>query len=177
VAVSYARAGAHCVAPSDMMDGRIRSIKLALMEAGYENRCSLMSYAAKFSSAMYGPFREAAGSAPAFGDRKCYQLPAHSRGLARRAILRDIAEGADMIMVKPALSYLDVVADAQRLAPDHPIACYNVSGEYAMIVAGAEAGVYDLKTQAFEITGSMVRAGASIIISYFTPQFLDWLDE
>jgi len=82
-----------------------------------------------------------------------------------------------MIMVKPALSYLDVVADAQRLAPDHPIACYNVSGEYAMIVAGAEAGVYDLKTQAFEITGSMVRAGASIIISYFTPQFLDWLDE
>ncbi|KAG9012717.1 Aminolevulinate dehydratase [Tulasnella sp. JGI-2019a] len=177
VAVNYAKAGAHCVAPSDMMDGRIRAIKLALMDAGLGNKCTLMSYSAKFASSLYGPFRDAAGSAPSFGNRKCYQLPPAGRGLARRAILRDAAEGADIIMVKPALPYLDILASAAELAPNHPLACYQVSGEYAMIVAGANAGVYDLKTMAFESMDSMLRAGATLVLSYFTPQFLDWLDQ
>lgn len=177
VAVAYAKAGAHCVAPSDMMDGRIRAMKRALMDAGLANRCTLMSYSAKFASSLYGPFREAAGSAPSFGDRKCYQLPPNAKGLARRAVKRDTDEGADIIMVKPALPYLDIIAEAATIAPDHPLACYQVSGEYAMIVAGAEAGVYDLRTMAFEACDSMLRAGATLILTYFTPQFLDWLDE
>ncbi|KAG8837310.1 Aminolevulinate dehydratase [Serendipita sp. 405] len=176
VALSYAEAGVHCVAPSDMMDGRILSIKRRLIDSGFGNKVTLMSYSAKFASGLYGPFRDAAGSAPSFGDRKCYQLPPQAKGLARRAIIRDVNEGADIIMVKPALPYLDVIADAAELAADHPIACYQVSGEYAMVVAGANAGVYDLKSMAFETTESMVRAGATIILSYFTPQFLDWLD-
>lgn len=140
-------------------------------------------------------------SAPSFGDRKCYQLPPAAKGLARRAILRDVNEGADIIMVKPSLPYLDIIADAAQLAPDHPTACYQVSGEFAMVHAGARAGVYDLKTMAFETVNSMIRAGmqhfypelcllflrgkhllimligAGIILTYFTPEFLDWLDE
>lgn len=175
VAVNYAKAGAHCVAPSDMMDGRIKAIKRGLIDAGLGNKCTLMSYSAKFASGLYGPFRDAAGSAPSFGNRKCYQLPPAAKGLARRAIRRDTAEGADIIMVKPALPYLDIIADAKELAPDHPLACYQVSGEYAMICAGAAAGVYELRTLAFESVESMVRAGATLILSYFTPQFLDWL--
>ncbi|KAL4080282.1 hypothetical protein V8B97DRAFT_1931367, partial [Scleroderma yunnanense] len=175
VALNYAIAGAHCVAPSDMMDGRIMAIKRKLIDAGYGNKCTLMSYSAKFASSLYGPFRDAAGSAPAFGDRKCYQLPPAAKGLARRAIIRDTAEGADIIMVKPALPYLDIIADAVELAPNHPLACYQVSGEFAMIHAGAKAGVFDLRVMAFESVESMVRAGASIILSYFTPDFLDWL--
>ncbi|KAI0930227.1 Aminolevulinate dehydratase, variant 2 [Taiwanofungus camphoratus] len=177
VALAYARAGAHCVAPSDMMDGRIKAIKRALIDAGYGNMCTLMSYSAKFASSLYGPFRDAAGSAPAFGDRKCYQLPPQAKGLARRAIQRDVAEGADIIMVKPAMPYLDIIRDAAQLAPDHPLACYQVSGEYAMVVAGARAGVYDLRTMAFESIESMVRAGCTLILTYFTPQLLDWLSE
>lgn len=176
VAVSYAKAGAHCVAPSDMMDGRIKAIKRGLIDAGFGNKCTLMSYSAKFASALYGPFRDAAGSAPSFGDRKCYQLPPTAKGLARRAIQRDIAEGADIIMVKPALPYLDIMNDAAQLAPDHPLACYQVSGEFATVHAGARAGVYDLRTMAFETVESMVRAGASLILTYFTPEFLDWLE-
>ncbi|KIJ49462.1 hypothetical protein M422DRAFT_27825 [Sphaerobolus stellatus SS14] len=176
VAVSYAKAGAHCVAPSDMMDGRIKAIKQGLLDAGLANKCTLMSYSAKFASGLYGPFREAAGSAPSFGNRKCYQLPPTARGLARRAIIRDVNEGADIIMVKPALPYLDIISDAAQLTPDHPIACYQVSGEYAMVVAGANAGVYDIKTMAFETVDSMIRAGATLILTYFTPQFLDWLE-
>ncbi|KAG2119641.1 uncharacterized protein F5147DRAFT_665009 [Suillus discolor] len=176
VSVNYAKAGAHCVAPSDMMDGRIKAIKQALIAADLASKCTLMSYSAKFASALYGPFRDAAGSAPSFGDRKCYQLPPTAKGLARRAIQRDIVEGADIIMVKPALPYLDIISDATQLASDHPIACYQVSGEFAMIHAGAAAGVYDLKTMAFETTESMVRAGATLILSYFTPDFLDWLE-
>ncbi|KAL0956457.1 hypothetical protein HGRIS_002603 [Hohenbuehelia grisea] len=175
VALNYAKAGAHCVAPSDMMDGRIKGIKRALIDAGYGNKCTLMSYSAKFASALYGPFRDAAGSAPSFGNRKCYQLPPAAKGLARRAIQRDVVEGADIIMVKPALPYLDIIADAAELAADHPLACYQVSGEFAMIHAGARAGVYDLRTMAFESVESMVRAGATLILSYFTPEFLDWL--
>jgi len=175
VAVNYARAGANCVAPSDMMDGRVKAIKRGLIDAGLGNKCTLMSYSAKFASSLYGPFRDAAGSAPFFGNRKCYQLPPTARGLARRAIQRDAVEGADIIMVKPAMPYLDIIADAAQLTPDHPISCYQVSGEFAMIHAGAAAGVYDLKTMAFESVEGMVRAGATLILSYFTPNFLDWL--
>jgi porphobilinogen synthase len=176
VAMAYALAGAHCVAPSDMNDGRIRAIKLKLIESGISHKVTLMSYAAKFSGCLYGPFRDAAGSCPSFGDRKCYQLPPGGRGLARRAIRRDVDEGADVIMVKPASSYLDIISDAKQLAGDLPIAAYQVSGEYAMIHAGAKAGVFDLKTMAFESTEGILRAGAGIVVSYFTPEFLQWLD-
>ncbi|KAK4575369.1 Aminolevulinate dehydratase [Recurvomyces mirabilis] len=176
VAMAYAEAGAHCVAPSDMNDGRIRAIKLKLIESGIAHRVVLMSYAAKFSGCLYGPFRDAAGSVPSFGDRKCYQLPPGGRGLARRAIERDIAEGADIIMVKPATQYLDIISDAKEIGNNMPIAAYHVSGEYAMIHAAAKAGVFDLKTMAFEATEGILRAGASIVVSYFTPDFLEWLD-
>ncbi|KAJ2903207.1 delta-aminolevulinic acid dehydratase [Zalerion maritima] len=176
VAIAYAQAGAHCVAPSDMNDGRIRAIKLKLIEEGMAHRTVLMSYAAKFSGCLYGPFRDAAGSVPSFGDRKCYQLPPGGRGLARRAIVRDIGEGADIIMVKPASQYLDIISDAKELGKDLPVAAYQVSGEFAMIHAGAKAGVFDLKTMAFESTEGILRAGATIVITYFAPEFLDWLD-
>ncbi|KAG5753092.1 hypothetical protein H9Q69_008411 [Fusarium xylarioides] len=176
VAIAYAKAGAHCVAPSDMNDGRIRAIKLKLIEEGIAHKTVLMSYSAKFSGCLYGPFRDAAGSAPSFGDRKCYQLPPGGRGLARRAILRDINEGADIIMVKPASQYLDIISDAKDLGKDLPVAAYQVSGEYAMIHAGAKAGVFDLKAMAFESTEGILRAGATIVVSYFTPDFLDWLE-
>ncbi|KAL9624883.1 MAG: hypothetical protein Q9160_000930 [Pyrenula sp. 1 TL-2023] len=177
VAMAYAEAGAHCVAPSDMNDGRIRAIKLKLIEAGIAHRVNLMSYSAKFSGCLYGPFRDAAGSCPSFGDRRCYQLPPGGRGLARRAINRDIVEGADIIMVKPASSYLDIISDAKEIGKDMPIAAYQVSGEFAMIHAGAKAGVFDLKTMAFESTEGILRAGAGIVVSYFTPDFLDWLKD
>ncbi|CAF9913158.1 Aminolevulinate dehydratase [Imshaugia aleurites] len=175
VAMAYAEAGAHCVAPSDMNDGRIRAIKLKLIEAGIAHKVVLMSYSAKFSGCLYGPFRDAAGSCPSFGDRKCYQLPPGGRGLARRAIHRDIQEGADIIMVKPASSYLDIISDAKEIGKDMPVAAYQVSGEFAMIHAAAAAGVFDIKTMAFESTEGILRAGATIVVSYFTPQFLDWL--
>ena len=175
VAISYAQAGAHCVAPSDMNDGRIRAIKLKLIESGIAHQTVLMSYSAKFSGCLYGPFRDAAGSCPSFGDRKCYQLPPGGRGLARRAIHRDIQEGADIIMVKPASSYLDIISDAKDIGKDMPVAAYQVSGEFAMIHAGAKAGVFDLKTMAFESTEGILRAGATIVVSYFTTDFEDWL--
>ncbi|KAK9481091.1 hypothetical protein V1514DRAFT_324212 [Lipomyces japonicus] len=177
VAVNYARAGAHCVAPSDMVDGRILAIKRGLIDAGLAHRTTLLSYSAKFSGNLYGPFRDAAGSAPSFGDRKSYQLPPGGRGLARRAIERDLAEGADAIMVKPSTFYLDIVSDAKGIAKNVPVAVYQVSGEYAMLHAAAEKGVVDLKTIAFEAANGCLRAGASLIISYFTPDFLEWLDE
>ncbi|KAL8929378.1 MAG: hypothetical protein Q9172_000551 [Xanthocarpia lactea] len=176
VALAYAHAGAHCVAPSDMNDGRIKAIKLKLIESGIAHQTVLMSYSAKFSGCLYGPFRDAAGSCPSFGDRKCYQLPPGGRGLARRAIARDIQEGADIIMVKPASSYLDIISDAKEIGRDLPVAAYQVSGEFAMIHAGAKAGVFDLKTMAFESTEGILRAGATIVVSYFTPDFLDWLE-
>lgn len=169
--------GADMVAPSDMMDGRIKGIKYGLIEAGLAHKVSLMSYSAKFASAMYGPFRDAAGSVPSFGNRKCYQLPPNARGLARRAIIRDVNEGADVIMVKPGTPYLDILSQARELAPNHPLCAYQVSGEYAAIHAAAKAGVYDLKTMAFETVEGLLRAGATIVITYFTPDFLDWLDE
>ena len=176
VAIAYAKAGAQCVAPSDMNDGRIRAIKLKLIEEGIAHKTVLMSYSAKFSGCLYGPFRDAAGSAPSFGDRKCYQLPPGGRGLARRAITRDIGEGADIIMVKPASQYLDIISDAKELGRDMPVAAYQVSGEYAMIHAGAKAGVFDLKAMAFESMEGILRAGATIVVSYFTPEFRDWLE-
>ncbi|KAI9867153.1 MAG: Aminolevulinate dehydratase [Trichoglossum hirsutum] len=175
IAISYAYAGAHCVAPSDMNDGRIRAIKLKLIEAGIAHKTVLMSYSAKFSGCLYGPFRDAAGSCPSFGDRKCYQLPPGGRGLARRAIARDIKEGADIVMVKPASSYLDIISDAKNIGKDIPVAAYQVSGEFAMIHAAAKAGVFDLKAMAFETMEGILRAGATIVVSYFTPEFLDWL--
>ncbi|MCJ1355113.1 MAG: Aminolevulinate dehydratase [Icmadophila ericetorum] len=197
VALAYAQAGAHCVAPSDMNDGRVRAIKLKLIEAGIAHRVTLMSYAAKFSGCLYGPFRDAAGSAPSFGDRKCYQLPPGGRGLARRAIKRDIEEGADIIMVKspllppspfsnprfntsqkvkPASAYLDIISDAAQIGKDLPIAAYQVSGEFAMIHAAAKAGVFDLKDMALESLQGILRAGATIIVTYWTPMCLEWLE-
>ncbi len=172
VALAYAQAGAHCVAPSDMMDGRIKAIKARLAEEGLAGRTTLMAYSAKFASGLYGPFRDAVASAPSFGDRKCYQLPVGARGLARRTVLRDVAEGADIIMVKPGLPYLDIVTEARDLAPNHPIAIYQVSGEFAMLHAGANAGIYELRRMAEETAVSAVRAGATLILTYFTPEFL-----
>ncbi|KAA8900652.1 hypothetical protein FN846DRAFT_799061 [Sphaerosporella brunnea] len=178
-AVDYALAGADCVAPSDMNDGRILAIKRGLIKAGVAHKTMLLSYAAKFSGCLYGPFRDAAGSAPSFGDRKCYQLPSTARGLARRAIQRDLNEGADGIMVKPAGWFLDVLSDAKEIARDVPISCYQVSGEFAMIHAAAEKGVFDLKAAAMESLQGMLRAGANTILTYFTEQILieGWLDE
>ncbi|MCJ1388210.1 Aminolevulinate dehydratase [Xylographa bjoerkii] len=176
VAMAYAEAGAHCVAPSDMNDGRVKAIKLKLIEAGIAHRVTLMSYAAKFSGCLYGPFRDAAGSVPSFGDRKCYQLPPGGRGLARRAIRRDIDEGADVIMVKPASAFLDIISDAKEIGKDLPIAAYQVSGEFAMIHAAAKAGVFDMQTMALESLEGILRAGANIIVTYWTPVMLDWLE-
>ncbi|KAI9321523.1 delta-aminolevulinic acid dehydratase [Dichotomocladium elegans] len=177
VAVAYARAGAQCVAPSDMMDGRIRAIKEGLMEAGLAHKTMLISYAAKFAGSFYGPFREAANSTPAFGDRRCYQLPPNARGLARRAIKRDMEEGADAIMVKPGTPYLDIVREAADIASDYPIAVYQVSGEYSMLYHSAKAGVFDLKTVVLETMTGFLRAGATLILTYYTPNLLTWLDE
>ncbi|XBW36629.1 hypothetical protein QEN19_002201 [Hanseniaspora menglaensis] len=177
VAVNYAKAGANSVAPSDMMDGRILEIKRGLIEAGLENRTFVMSYSAKFSGGLYGPFRDAACSAPSFGDRKSYQLPVTGRGLARRALKRDIQEGADGIIAKPSTFYLDIMKEAAEIAQDLPVCAYHVSGEYAMLHAAAEKGIVDLKEIAFEAHNGFLRAGARLIISYFTPDFLDWLTE
>ncbi|KAJ1924987.1 Aminolevulinate dehydratase [Tieghemiomyces parasiticus] len=177
VALSYAKAGAHLVAPSDMADGRVRAIKQSLLDEGICNRVFLMSYSAKFASAFYGPFRDAAKSSPMSGDRSCYQLPPGARGLARRAIRRDVAEGADSIMVKPGLPYLDIVRDARELAEDLPIAVYQVSGEYASLWHAADNGVMDLKAGVLESLQAMQRAGANVILTYYTPQLLDWLSE
>ena len=140
-----------------MSDGRIKAIKEKLIENNMKT--CLMSYAAKFSTVLYGPFRDAAGSAPSFGDRKQYQLPSASRGLARRAIKRDINEGADIIMVKPASLYLDIIADARELAMDLPVAAYQVSGEYSLIHAGVERGLFDKRKLVMESIESILRAG------------------
>jgi porphobilinogen synthase len=177
VAVAYARAGCHVVAPSDMMDNRVAAIKTGLLEAGLGEKVAVMSYSAKFASTFYGPFRDAAQSAPAFGDRRCYQLPPGSRGLAIRAVDRDVCEGADILMVKPGMPYLDIVRDVKNKYPHHPLAIYQVSGEYAMLYHGSKAGAFDLKTVVLESITSMRRAGAEIIISYYTPSILDWLKE
>ncbi|KAI9159589.1 Aminolevulinate dehydratase [Blastocladiella emersonii ATCC 22665] len=176
VAVHYAQAGAQIIAPSDMTDNRVHAIKQALYASALD-KVSVMAYSAKFASVFYGPFRDAAKSAPGKGDRKCYQLPPNSRKLARRAIVRDVAEGADMIMVKPGYPYLDIVRDAADLAPDVPVAVYQVSGEYAMLYHGAQAGAYELKGAVMESLEACLRAGATILITYYTPQLLDWIRE
>jgi porphobilinogen synthase len=172
-AVSQAEAGADVVAPSDMMDGRVAAIRHALDEAGF-TQIPIMAYSAKHASAFYGPFREAAGSAPAFGDRRSYQMdPANARE-ALREIEADIEEGADIVMVKPALPYLDVIARARERF-DHPIAAYNVSGEYLMIKAAAASGFLDERQATLEALTGIARAGADIIITYHAKDAAQWL--
>ncbi|GAA0179474.1 porphobilinogen synthase [Clostridium sediminicola] len=175
IALSHAQAGADMVAPSDMMDGRVYAMRKELDENGYSH-VPIMSYSAKYSSAFYGPFREAAHSAPGFGDRKTYQMdPANSRE-AIREMEDDIAEGADIIMVKPALSYLDIIRQA-RDRFDFPIAAYSVSGEYSMVKAAAVLGLIDEKQVALEMLLSIKRAGADMIITYYSLQASKWLKE
>lgn len=173
VALSHVEAGADMVAPSDMMDGRIQIIRDVLDDAGYKN-VPIMAYSAKYSSAFYGPFREAAGSAPEFGDRKSYQMDPSNLREAMLEIEDDINEGADIIMVKPALSYLDVIRWA-RDRYDHPIAAYSVSGEYAMVKAGAKLGYIDEKKIALEMLTSIKRAGADMIITYYAVEASRWI--
>ncbi|HBE78253.1 MAG TPA: porphobilinogen synthase [Firmicutes bacterium] len=172
-AVSYAEAGASIIAPSDMMDGRVGAIRKALDEQGFSH-IAIMSYSAKYASAFYGPFREAAQSKPAFGDRKSYQMDYSNRREAIREAELDITEGADIIMVKPALAYLDVIREF-AIRFDIPLAAYQVSGEYAMIKAAAQQGWIDEKAVALESVTAIKRAGAKIIITYFAKQVAAWL--
>ena len=171
-AVSHAEAGADMVAPSDMMDGRVAAIRESLDESGFLD-VAIMSYAAKFASAFYGPFRDAAGCAPQFGDRSSYQMDPPNRREAAREIATDIEEGADVIMVKPALAYLDIISDA-RSSFDVPVAAYNVSGEYCMVKAAAENDYVDERRVVTEILTSIKRAGADLIISYHAKDFAAW---
>jgi porphobilinogen synthase len=172
-AVSHVEAGADVVAPSDMMDGRVHAIREALDERSFETT-PILAYSAKYASAFYGPFREAADSTPAFGDRRGYQMdPANVREALRECEL-DVDEGADAIMIKPALPYLDVIR-AAREAFDVPIAAYNVSGEYAMIKAAAQAGWMDERQAALESLVAIKRAGADLIVSYWTKDLPQWL--
>jgi porphobilinogen synthase len=163
------------VAPSDMMDGRVAKIRQALDQNGYKN-IGIMAYSAKYNSAFYGPFRDAAHSAPSQGDRSSYQMDAANSDEALREIELDIEEGADIIMVKPALSYLDIIQKASENF-NLPLAAYNVSGEYAMVKAAAEKGWIDEKSVALEILTSIKRAGADIIISYWADSAVQWLNE
>jgi len=175
MALSHVVAGADIVAPSDMMDGRVGAIRHALDEHGYSST-PIMAYSAKYASGFYGPFREAAGSAPQFGDRRSYQMDPSNVREALREVDLDIAEGADIVMVKPALAYLDVI----RRVRDHcdlPIAAYNVSGEYAMIKAAAQQGWIDERRIVMEVLTGIRRAGADMIITYFAPEVAQWLSE
>lgn len=172
-AVSLAEAGADIIAPSDMMDGRIGVIRKALDSQTFTDK-AIMAYSVKYASSFYGPFRDAAGSAPAFGDRKTYQMDYHGRKEAMREIELDIAEGADIIMVKPALAYLDILYQASTRF-DYPMAAYNVSGEYCMIKAAAQKGWIDEKGTALEALTAIKRAGAQMIISYFAKDAALWL--
>ncbi len=174
IAISHAEAGADIIAPSDMMDGRVGAIREGLDERGYEE-VPILSYAAKFASAFYGPFREAADSAPQFGDRRGYQMDPANRREAMKEMSLDIEEGADMIMVKPALSYLDIISDAASTF-DVPIAAYNVSGEYSMVKAAANMGWVDERRIVMEIMTSIKRAGADIILTYHAKDVARWLD-
>ena len=174
-AVSHARAGADAVAPSDMMDGRVAAIRRELDAAGL-SATAIVSYAAKSSSAFYGPFREAADSAPKFGDRRGYQMDPGNRREAMREIALDIDEGADAVMVKPALAYLDVIREA-RDRFDAPIAAYNVSGEYAMVKAAAANGWIDERRIVLEILTSIVRAGADFVLTYHSKDAAKWIKE
>ncbi|MBX5450638.1 porphobilinogen synthase [Thermogemmatispora sp.] len=175
MALSHVEAGADIVAPSDMMDGRVGAIRRLLDERGFA-QTPIMAYSAKYASGFYGPFREAAESAPQFGDRRSYQMdPANAREALREVDL-DIAEGADIVMVKPALAYLDVIRRVREHC-DLPVAAYNVSGEYAMIKAAAQQGWLEERRIVMEVLTGIRRAGADIIITYFAPDVARWLRE
>ena len=174
-AVSHARAGAQMIAPSGMMDGMISALRRGLDEAGFSH-LPLMSYAAKYASAFYGPFRDAAESAPQFGDRRTYQMDPANAGEALREVGLDVAEGADILMVKPALSYLDVITRVKAAHPVLPLAAYNVSGEFAMVKAAAANGWIDEQRIALEILTSIRRAGADMILTYHAKDVCRWLD-
>ena len=174
-AVSHVQAGADLPAPSAMMDGQVWAIRQALNANGYDD-IPVMGYAAKYSSGFYGPFREAAGSTPQFGDRKSYQMDPSNARMAMREIEADVAEGADIVMVKPALSYLDVIRQAKDRF-DLPLAAYNVSGEYSMIKAAASLGWVDEKTVTMEVLTSIKRAGADTILTYHAKEVAKWLKE
>jgi porphobilinogen synthase len=175
VALNYARAGADAVAPSDMMDGRVLAMRKMLDGAGFVNT-PIVSYAAKYASAFYGPFREAAQSAPAFGDRRAYQMdPANGRE-ALREVLLDIEEGADLVMVKPAGPYLDVIARVRDIVTV-PVVAYHVSGEYSLIKAASERGWVDERAAVIESLTGILRAGADLIITYYAPDVCRWLSE
>jgi porphobilinogen synthase len=176
-AISHAQAGADIVAPSGMMDGMVRAIRQGLDGAGFEH-LPIMSYAAKYASAFYGPFRDAAESTPQFGDRRTYQMdPAAAAEQALREVALDLAEGADFVMVKPALAYLDIIRLVADRHPGVPLAAYNVSGEFAMIKAAAERGWLDERTAAIESLVAIRRAGAEIILTYWAPEVARWLAE
>ena len=176
-AVVHARAGADIVAPSGMMDGMVGAIRQALDAAGFAH-VPILSYAAKYASAFYGPFREAAESAPQFGDRRGYQMdPAASPGQAMREIDLDLAEGADMIMVKPALAYLDILRQARDRFPGVPLAAYNVSGEFSMVKAAAQRGWIDERAVVLETLTALHRAGAGIVLTYWAKDVARWLAE
>jgi porphobilinogen synthase len=173
--VIHAQAGADMIAPSGMIDGMVGSIRTALDENGYSH-VSIMSYAAKYASAFYGPFREAAESPPSFGDRHQYQMDPANRREALKEVALDVKQGADILMVKPALPYLDVLRD-MRQAYDLPLAAYQVSGEYAMIQAAAMNGWLDLKRSALESLIAIKRAGADMILTYFAKDAAQWLNK
>ena len=174
-AVSHVEAGADMVAPSDMMDGRVRAIREALDANGHYG-APIMSYAVKYASAFYGPFRDAAGSAPSFGDRKSYQMDFHNRREGMKEALTDVEEGADIIMVKPAMSYLDMVSEVSK-AVNVPVAAYSVSGEYAMVKAAAKMGWIDEERIICEMAVSAYRAGTDIYITYFAKELAKCMDE
>lgn len=174
-ALSHAQAGADMVAPSDMMDGRVAAIRAILDENRFQN-IPIMSYAVKYASAFYGPFREAAGSAPSFGDRKSYQMDYHNKKEGLKEAFMDIAEGADIIMVKPALAYLDVIRDVASQI-NLPVAAYSVSGEYAMVKAGAKCGVIEEEKIICEMAVSAYRAGTDIYLTYFAQELAGFMKE
>ena len=174
-ALSHVEAGADMVAPSDMMDGRVRAIRECLDKAGHKE-APIMSYAVKYASAFYGPFRDAAGSAPSFGDRKSYQMDFHNRREGMKEALMDIEEGADIIMVKPAMSYLDMVSEISK-AVNVPVAAYSVSGEYAMVKAAAKMGWIDEERIIGEMAVGAYRAGAQIYITYFAEEIAKMMEE
>lgn len=174
-ALSHVQAGADMVAPSDMMDGRVRAIR-DILDRNLFTNVPIMSYAVKYASAFYGPFRDAAGSAPAFGDRKSYQMDYHNRKEGIKEALLDVEEGADIIMVKPALAYLDVVKEIADLVKV-PVAAYGVSGEYAMVKAGAKAGFIDEEKIICEMAAGTYRAGASVYLTYFAEEIAACMDK
>lgn len=176
IAISHVEAGADIVAPSDMMDGRIKEIRRALDNKGFINT-PIISYAVKYASAFYGPFRDAANSAPSFGDRKTYQMDFRNRKEAIKEAMFDIEEGADIIMVKPALSYLDIIRDIKNKINFLPVCAYSVSGEYAMIKCAAQNGLVDEEKIIIETTTSMYRAGTDILITYFAKDIAKFIDE